>query len=323
MVDYDWDLFCTDTNMKCCGVSYQKNSDICSSCGGLAIFSQYQISQERWMKSIERVSCGGLYHFTQTQIFADFLDEKSTSIDLYRLTLVFFVFGQMMLPLTGIVCSLIVAALLFFLPTNRHVVGVCVVLFFILGMGLWFSSGVAAILQIPALICVTLCLRYEPILLVSFGDIQKIQKVWFASYPNDRFIEESKLGLRSFIPEEADGILLVDQDILVDFFVWNGFIEQMNFAVLSTKQLPLVARLPRKEVFFLHGSGDHISSIRKAISLVDIGWKEDELSSHPSFREFIQKSQLPVDLLSPKELVDSTRYAIEHRVGVLDYFEQS
>ena len=118
-------------------------------------------------------------------------------------------------------------------------------------MGLWFSLGVAAILQIPALICVTLCLRYEPSLLVSFEDIQNIRKVWFTTYPNDRFIEHSELGLRSFIPEEADGVLLVDQDILVDFFVWNGFVEKENFAVLSTKQLPLIARMPRKKVFFL------------------------------------------------------------------------
>ena len=309
--------------MKCCGTEYENPSDLCSSCGSLAIFSEYPISQDRWESAIKTISCGGLFHFTQTQLFADFLDEKSDSTDLYRLTIVFFVLGQMMLPLTGIGLSILLGCALFFMPTERYFGGVCTILVSILGMGLWFSVGGTGVLQIPALICATLCLRHEPSLLLSFEDVQSIQKAWFAAYPNNLFIEKSELGVRSFIPEEASAVLLVDQDILVDFFVLNGIVEQLGFAVMSTKNLPLLARLHQKEVFFLHGSGNHVTSVCNAIPSTDIGWQEQELRHHPSFMEFTYKSHLPVDLLSPKELIESTYYAIEQRVGILHFFERT
>ena len=309
--------------MKCCGTRYQNAQTLCETCGELVLFSEYSIDQSRWTQAIDTVSCGGLYHFTETQLFSEFLDEKSDSTDIYRLTLVFFVFGQVMFPTMGLVIVLTLATGLFFLSPKQHVSGVLVMLFSMLGMGLWFSIGLSGLLLIPALICSTLCLRHEPTLLLSFDDIQKIQRHWFSTYPNNRFIERAELGLRMFVPDEARGVLVVDQDILVDFFVLNGFVERYAYAILSISHLPLIARASKKNIFFLHGSGEHVASVQAAFSFVDIGWKEEDLLHHPSFTEFTDKNQLPVDLLSPKELLESTEYAVQNHTSVLTFFEKN
>ena len=148
-----------------------------------------------------------------------------------------------------------------------------------------------------------------------------IKEHWFRVHSNPQFIAEPQAGKQVFIPEEADNLLLVDSDILVDFFVRNEFLFQQDIAIMSTRHLSLVAKGSYRKIFFLHGSGKHIELTKKSLSVIDIGWTENEVKRHPSFEDFVNKDQLPVDLLSPKELLDSTAYSIQNHVGILRFFE--
>ena len=55
--------------------------------------------------------------------------------------------------------------------------------------------------------------------------------------------------------------------------------------------------------------------------MIDIGWEEKDLQGHPSFQEFTRWDQLPVDLLSPKELLEATSFAMRHQQSILRYFD--
>ena len=309
--------------MKCCQKTYSSSTTICSECGQLVLFAQYPITQERWESAIHSVSSGGFYHFTVSQLFSEFLEEKSNGMDLYRLTLVLFLLGQCMLPPLGMGIALLISLGLLFLPTTHYSKGVFAVFLSVVVLGVFFSVGLWGVLSIPALFCATLFLRNDPKLLLSYEDVIVIQEAWFHVFPNPQYIGQAEIGNQVFIPEETNTILLVDRDILVDFFVRNGFVAQHRCAVVSSRHIPLVARGDFQHVFFLHGSGKHIETVTKAIPVIDIGWTEAEVAKHPSFQEFIHKDQLPVDLLSPKELLDSTTYALNHRVGILQFFENS
>lgn len=307
--------------MKCCNKTYSSATATCSVCGQMAVFAQYPITQARWEEAIHSVSSGGFYHFTLSQLFSEFLEEKSTGMDGYRLTLVLFLLGQCMLPPAGMGIALFLALGLFFVPIPHHTKGIVAIFVAIIVLGLLFSVGFWGALSIPALICATLYIRNEPKLLLSYEDVADIQEHWFQVFPNPQYIGHADIGHQVFIPEETNTILLVDREILVDFFVRNGFVAQHQCAVVSSRHLPLVARGHFRDVFFLHGSGKHIETVTKALPVIDIGWTEEEVEAHPSFQEFIHKDQLPVDLLSPKELLDSTAYALYHRVGILQFFE--
>ena len=128
--------------------------------------------------------------------------------------------------------------------------------------------------------------------------------------------------LRSIVPHGVKGILLVDQDLLVDFFLRNGFVEKSNVAVLSSRHFAALPHAPKVPIYFLHGSGKHVVSLQKKISMLPIGWRTEDLQTHPNFQEVINKDRLPVDLLSPSELLEATAYAIKNRCTILEYFSK-
>ena len=306
--------------MNCCGIDYPPSTLHCQTCGRIPIFDGASIKQERWRKAVETVSMGGLYFFTQSQLFAEFLDEKTSKVEIYRLTLLLFIFSHLSMPNMGIIIATLTGLGLFFFPVSRHDLGIAImfVLFFLLG--LYFSIGLWGVLGLPLFVLGTICLRYTPKQLLSFPEFQQLSQVWFQVHPNQKALMSS-LCANNRVPHGARALLVVDQDILVDFFVRNGFFLHEDIAVISSRFIADVSLSVSVPVYFLHGSGAHVQTVRERDAMIDIGWKEEDLQDHPSFQEFTRWDQLPVDLLSPKELLEATAYAIHHQQSILRYFD--
>jgi len=305
--------------MNCCGTKYPANTLSCPECGRISLFDHAAISQDRWSQGVDSVSSSGLYYFTQSQLFAEFLDEKTDSTDVFRITLLLFILAFLPMSFLGVCVALILSVGLFFLSPERHNIGIAVMFTVFFLFGLYFSIGFWGFLGIPLLVMGTMCLWHTPQQMLSFAEFQRLSQVWFQVYPNDKALLGSSC-VSNRIPLGVQGLLLVDQDILVDFFVHNSFVLKSNIAVFSSR---FISDLPNSDVpiYFLHGSGPHVAPILSSRSVIDIGWVEEDLHEHPSFREFLKRDLLPVDLLSPQELLEATRFAVQKKRSILCYFD--
>ena len=107
MALYAGSYLVVETTMNCCGTKYTSTVLSCPKCGRISLFDRASISQQRWSEGVDTISSSGLYYFTQSQLFAEFLDEKTDSTDVFRITLILFVLALLPMSFVGIGVALI------------------------------------------------------------------------------------------------------------------------------------------------------------------------------------------------------------------------
>ena len=313
--------------MKCCS-TVDDLTGTCTKCGRCALFDDLPIDEERWCKALRSVSSQGSYHYTVTQLFSEFIDDKTVGKEYYSLTLIAVALTYIILMMLGAPISITACIFgvggsfsLLLVPGRHHFWGLVAQIVFVLGFALVNTLSIWGGGLVPALLLTSISLLEKPKQLLSFEDCQRTQKKWVRTHKDGLFISEAQIGLRGVLPQEAQGVLLVDQPVLVDFFILNGFALKHRLAVLSTQHIALIPHI-QKPVYFLHGSGHHVLSLKKKLKPICIGWSQQELDQNPHFSDFLERVGLPVDLLSPRELLEATHFAIRHHCGILAYFAE-
>ena len=136
----------------------------------------------------------------------------------------------------------------------------------------------------------------------------------------------------------AEKILIVDDDLLVDFFVFNNFHAEQRTLVISQSGypsylIPMVQKVLREQatvpVFLLHGSASagefmHMSLAEQGLdfskhAVFDLGWNLTEAAEVKALKSLhIHKwvEDAPIGLLHPKALIGATTVAMSNKVRI-------
>ncbi len=299
--------------MKCpkCGYDQRrKYGYTCGNCGRQFVFQERgSITDGQFAAIVRAVSGNSTYFYTDNQLFAQWCRRFPQSTGTWQVV-------------TGSIASAAATAgLLLSDATWPGVVG-------LIGGGL-----------------VLLGVALKPTSAPSRATMKLAADRWLRAQPMPKRL--SKPNLHKPPPEWKEGdvydygaekILIVDDDILVDFLVMNNVHATERVLIVSQTGypgyvVPLVKRVleeqPSVPVFLLHRSGEAGRFMRQLVlrqgidlaerDVFDLGWTREEAERIKRLRPLFVANwgeSIPVDLLHPKALTGALGAAMRHRVPI-------
>lgn len=309
--------------MKCPSCTYFRrgSSGQCSSCGYAFVFYPKVaggMTDGRFSANIKRASADGTYFFTETQLFVaqQMLGKKTASAGrVFHIMLTLFVFS-----LVWNVSE----------RTDHSFFGMGVRMALLIAI-VW---GFRRINSGPPKPSVSSLTAFEGYL-----------SVWRRHQPIDKLLGKPQLDTPPPAAAESDvydygveGVLVLDEDRLVDLFVLNNFHAEQRVAVISKRGYPayvmprvqaVLAERPDLPVFVLHGSGVgaqmlpyQLRSLDLGIvdhPIIDLGWTGRDISQVGRLEAFADigwGNGVAVDVLLPRRLFAVVAVAMAKRVPI-------
>ena len=291
----------------------------CSSCGYAFVFQPRVaggMTDGRFSAIIKRASADGTYFFTETQLFVaqQMLGKKTFSGGCVAAAVMF---------IFALVFTVLLAD-----KTDHTLFEVVVRMALFIAIG-W---GIFRVNRGPAKLSLSSLTAFEGYL-----------SEWRRHQPIDKLLDKPQLDRPPPAAEESDvydygveGVLVLDEDRLVDLFVLNNFHAEQRVAVISKRGYPayvmprvqaVLADRPDLPVFVLHGSGVGAQMLPYQLRSFDLG-----IEDHPVFdlgwtgRDISQVGRLQaladigmgegvsVDVLLPRRLFAVVAAAMARRV---------
>jgi hypothetical protein len=311
--------------MKCPSCSYNhkaKDGGQCRSCGYAFVFYPKVaggMTDGRFSENIKRASADGTYFFTETQLFVaqQMLGKKTASAG----CVVKFLSSLFVVGLASAVSE----------DTDHS----------------FFEVGVRMALLI-AIVWGLLRINRGPAKpsLSSHAAFEGYLSVWRRHQPIDKLLGKPQLDTPPPAAAESDvydygveGVLVLDEDRLVDLFVLNNFHAEQRVAVISKRGYPayvmprvqaVLADRPDLPVFVLHGSGVgaqmlpyQLRSLDLGIvdhPIIDLGWTGRDISQVGRLEALADMGDgVAVDVLLPRRLFAVVAAAMAKRVPIAAY----
>ena len=335
-----------------CKTRVKRRHTRCPSCGRVFVFkSHFGVTDQSWATLLEQVSENGQYFFTLNQLYLAWQAPKIKTLahPLFRLYLA--------LPLTCIISlylnsipffGLGAFILLIFIPPFSSVGGFLIKRKIFRILGKWVNLGVLIgipwwwsfdLALIPPLLLGIESLferTYRSRLAGKDAFMQEYTR-WIKLYPiSSLLIKPSLQKPQKDLQESAlynynvRKILIVDQDLTVDFFVKNGIHRQEEIFVFSLKGYPKYMFSVAQRILFEHDDvllyillreGSDINKVTsrlrqlgvKAHRIIYLGWsKKDRSQVHKHLGvEPLEWDPLLIDSLSPHALFEGVSFCLK------------
>lgn len=310
--------------MKCPSCTYNhkaKYGGQCSSCGYAFVFYPKVaggMTDGRFSANIKRASADGTYFFTETQLFVaqQMLGKKTASAGCVASSVMVIFVPVLAIGLAG--------------ETDHTLFEVSVRMALLIAI-VW---GLLRINRGPPKPSVSSHTAFEGYL-----------SVWRRHQPIEKLLGKPQLDTPPPAAAESDvydygveGVLVLDEDRLVDLFVLNNFHAEQRVAVISKRGYPayvmprvqaVLADRPDLPVFVLHGSGVgaqmlpyQLRSLDLGIvdhPVVDLGWTGRDISQVgrlEALSDIGRGKGVAVDVLLPRRLFAVVAAAMAKRVPI-------